>query len=208
MKIFFWPPIHKFLVVNKKIVNFLFSFTTILVGVLIPLGYYLFDTNLELFLVISKVANKFGTIALFLFLGTLIPGILKRFKVLPLFSASIALFRRQMGILMFLVGILHSSYLSTIPAVMTSRVGFEFMQWTDIAGVVTLMILFPVWLTSNDLSMRKFGVFWKTLQRLTYFALISIFLHVAWVATLPAVLTFIVLALELASWIKVWSKNK
>jgi sulfoxide reductase heme-binding subunit YedZ len=200
----FWPPIHKFLVVNKNIIFKLFFVAYLVVAGLIPLGFYLFTNNLNAYVAVAKISNKFGTIALFLFLGTLLPGILQRFKVFPLFAASIVLFRRQMGILMFLIASLHSMYISTIPAVVSGNVGLEFFPENGLAGMITLIILFPVWLTSNDISMRKLGTFWKTLQRLTYFALISIFLHVAWVETSAAVLTVTVILLEFSSWIKVW----
>jgi DMSO/TMAO reductase YedYZ heme-binding membrane subunit len=204
IKLPFWPPIHKLLVTNQKIIYKLFFVAYILVGSLIPLGYYLFSSNLDLFLLIAGVAGKFGTIALILFLGTLIPGILQRFKIFPLVGASIVLFRRQMGILMFLIGILHSSYISTIPAVMTGNVGLEYLPKNGLMGIITLLFLLPVWLTSNDFSQRKFGKYWKTLQRLTYFALIAIFLHVALVELSAAILTITVLLFELTSWLKVW----
>ena len=204
LKLPFWPPIHKLLVTNKQVIYKLFFVAYLLVGSLISLGYYFFSNNLELFLILAGIAGKFGTIALFLFLGTLLPGIMQRFKIFPLFSASIVLFRRQMGILMFLIGILHSSYISTIPAVMTGKLGLEYLPENGLMGIITLLLLFPVWLTSNDLSQKKFGKFWKTLQRLTYFALISIFLHVALVELSAAVLTVTVLLLELSSWLKVW----
>lgn len=201
----FWPPIHKVLVQNQKLIQNALLLTSLLVAAMIPLGFYLFSNNVEVFVLIAGVANKIGTAALYLFLLTLLPGIFQRFKIFPLLSASIVLFRRQIGILMFLVAAMHSMYISSIAVISSGNFAPENFPPNGLAGTAALMILLPVWLTSNDISQNKLGSFWKTLQRLTYVALIAIFLHVAWVERSAALATGIVFSLELISWI--WKKT-
>lgn len=202
----FWQPVHKVLVKNQKLIQHCLLLLAGLVALTIPLGFYFFSTNKAVFASIASVADTIGSIALYLFLLTLLPGILQRFKVFPLLSASIVLFRRQIGILMFLVAAMHSMYISTIVAISTGNVGPESLPPNGLAGMVTMLVLLPVWLTSNDISQKKLGKFWKSLQRLTYVALFVIFFHVALVERSAALLIALVFSLEVLSWI--WKKYK
>lgn len=208
LKIPYWINVHKLLTRYQGLIFKLFIVAYALGFSLIGLGFYLYNALPEVFALIYEAGHLIGTVALGLFLTTLIPGILGRFKIFPLFSASIVLFRRQIGILMFIVALIHSFYLNTIPAIMTSTLGPEFMETSDVIGSVALMILLPVWLTSNDFSQKSFGRFWKTIQRLTYFALIAIFVHVALHSFKLGLIALIVFIFEAASWIKVWFFDK
>lgn len=199
-----WRPIHLFLVKNQNVIRKLFFVSYILCVVAIILGFYLFVANQEIYIFLYLLSGKVGTVALILFLGTLVPGILRRFKILPLFSASIVLFRRQMGILMFLCALVHSMYIATIPAFMSGVTSLDALPPNALTGMLTILILLPVWLTSNDISQKKFGKFWKTIQRLTYFALITIFFHVSMVEKSAAVLISTVFLAQVTSWLKVW----
>lgn len=199
-----WRPIHIFLVQNQNLIKRFFFLTYAICVFLIVLGFYLFKENPDLYIVLYSLAGKVGTIALVLFLGALLPGIFQRFKFLPLVSASIVLFRRQIGILMFFCALVHSMYISTIPAIMSGITSLDELPPNALTGMLTIIILFPVWITSNDISQKKLGKFWKTIQRLTYFAMITIFFHVAMIEKSAAVLTITVFALEIASWVKIW----
>ena len=208
IKIPYWNLVHAQLIRFKSLIMSLFLVAYILGFSFIAVGFYLYDYDFDTFVLFLEGNSFLATVALVLFSLTLLPGIFQRFKIFPLFSASIILFRRQLGILMFVVAMTHSFYISTIPAIMTAKLGPEFMGKTEILGTLSLMILLPVWLTSNDFSMRKFGKFWKTIQRLTYFALIVIFFHVAQTSANKSALLFIVIFLEFLSWAKVWFYNK
>ena len=199
-----WQPIHKFLVQHQVLIKNLFFVAYILCFALISFGFYAFNNALELYLLVYSIAGTFGTASLYLFLLCLLPGIFQRFRVFTLPSVSIILFRRQMGILMYCIALLHSFYLSTIPGIMTQNLSIENFPIHSVLGMIALSLLFPVWITSNDFSQKKLGKFWKTVQRMTYIAMLAIFVHVALVTTLSAILTAIVLVLELTSWLKVW----
>lgn len=208
IKLPFWPPVHLLLVRNQRTVKYALMSMYLLAFLMIVLGFYLFQTDLKAYVLVAKQANRVGQVALYLFLSTLIPGILKRFKVLPLFSASIILFRRHLGILMYSLALFHSMYLSTIPMLMTQGFNIKSLSTHEVYGSLAVLILFPVWLTSNDYSQKKLGKFWKTTQRLTYIAIIFIFLHVATVSQKAMVATAIIFAFEIISWVKVWFFDK
>lgn len=199
-----WGPIHIFLVKNQLLIKRLFFLAYALSVFLIVFGFYLFQNAPDWYIVFYSLSGKVGTVALFLFLGTLMPGIFQRFKVLPLFSASIVLFRRQIGILMFFCALVHSMFISTIPTLMSGTTSLDQLPPNALTGIFIILILFPVWITSNDISQKKLGKWWKTIQRLTYFAMITIFIHVALIEKSAAILTVTVFSLEIASWVKVW----
>lgn len=204
LKLPFWPPIHKLLVQNKSIIYKLFILAYIFSSFLIVFGFYVYSSMPGLYPLLYELAGNFGTLALLIFLGTLMPGIFGRFKVFPLLSASIILFRRQFGILMYFLAMIHAMYISTIPAIINNTFSLQNLPSNGLTGVITLSILFPVWITSNDISQKNLGKFWKTIQRLTYFAMIFLFFHVALVEFSNALMIAAVFTLELASWIKVW----
>ncbi len=162
--------------------------------------------------VVLNIGRKLGTTALLLFCLTLLPGILKRLKIVPLVTLPIATlitpFRRHLGILMFTTAFVHMSFSSTLPyiaiqLVSTGTVVFPtpFRLFEQVALIAWLLLL-PVWLTSNDLSMKKLGKSWKVLQRLTYVALWLIFAHVAMQSKPAALLLLVVGLLEIYSWLR------
>lgn len=208
IKIPYWIKVHTLLVKYKQIILNIFLTLQILGMGIIVSGFYLFSNFTEVFILIAQRGNSLGTLALLLFLTTLLPGIFSRFKIFPLVGASIVLFRRQIGILMFIVAMIHSFYVSTIPAVMTGTFGPEFVTSREILGSLSLIILLPVWLTSNNISQKFFGKFWINIQRLTYFALIAIFAHVALTSYKSALIASLVLLFEVSSWMKIWFFSK
>lgn len=203
----FWIPIHTVLATNQKTIKSVFFILYVLGFLGIGFGFFLFKSNLELYVTLAELATKFGTISLYLFLLTLVPGILQRLNVVVLLSTSVVLFRRQIGIVMYILALLHSFYLSIIPQVMTSDLRLQNFATREIYGLIAILILFPVWITSNDVSQKKFGRFWKSIQRLTYIAMFFIYLHVAAIEKSAQLLTAIVILLEIISWIKIWLRR-
>ncbi|HNS64862.1 MAG TPA: ferric reductase-like transmembrane domain-containing protein [Candidatus Woesebacteria bacterium] len=168
--------------------------------------------------VVLKISGKLGTASLLLFSLTLLPGIIMRLKVIPKITLPIATlitpFRRHLGILMFITAFVHMSFSSTLPylalqLISTGKVVLPppFRLFEQI-GLIGWMLLLPVWLTSNDFSMKKLGKWWKRLQRLTYLALWLIFAHVAMQSQPVAVLLLVVGLLEMYSWVLVWRRKQ
>lgn len=197
--------LQRFLAVNKKSIIWMFRAAYAVVIFLYMAGFYWYDANPDLFFALSARGASFGQIALILYLITLLPGILKRFGVLPPLRTMLMLFRRQFGVLMFLTGGMHSAYTTTVYLIKDPNFTPDMLQNFHQMGVLAWWVLFPLWVTSNDLAVKKLGKFWDWVHRLTYLALLLIFLHVALMGSTGwAVLTGSVIALELGSWLKVW----
>jgi sulfoxide reductase heme-binding subunit YedZ len=112
------------------------------------------------------------------------------------------LFRRHLGIFMFLAAITHLILVSTIPKLFTySAITLDIFPQREIFGIVAMLLLFPLWLTSNDYSVVHLGKYWEWIHRLTYFALFLIFLHVALLEFSLGLIGAMVIILEIISWI-------
>jgi sulfoxide reductase heme-binding subunit YedZ len=145
--------------------------------------------------------RKFGSLAALLYVATLIPGMLKRFDVLPLTRAGFKLPRRQVGVTVFLLALVHQWLVRFIPVILETGSVFP-ITWHVGAGMLSLTLLFPLWLTSNDLSVKKLGKWWDIIHALTYVAMFTIMLHVALAGERSiALIVLIAILVELASWI-------
>lgn len=130
-------------------------------------------------------ARALGTISLLLFILTLIPGIIRRFELTQTswgktLTQLILPIRRQLGIAMFLTAIWHAMGLrwEVFQGVIETGVPPE-PPLFEILGTLSLLILTPLFLTSNNLSTRILKRGWKHLHRLTYLAGWLLFGHVA-----------------------------
>ncbi len=167
--------------------------------------------------VVVRWGGRLGVIAALLFVTTLLPGIIMRLRsyaqaLLPV-ATLITPFRRHLGILMFLTAFVHMSFTTTLPYVAFSgwRALPPPMTVIHLAGSVAWLLLLPIWLTSNDLSMKRLGKNWKRLQRFTYVAIWFVFGHLVLVGSPLAWLVIAVAGLEVVSWLKVgvaaWRKQ-
>lgn len=202
-----WQPIHLLLIRYQSLLKKLFWVIPFILLSLIPLAIYV-RYNLQSYSLIYDVGSNMGVLAFLLYLATFLPGVLQRFKILPLMTASMILFRRQLGILMFYAAIVHLMLVSSIPKIYTyGTIDLSLFAQKEIFGLIGVIILFPLWLTSNDFSIKKLGKFWKILQRFTYFALIFIFLHVALQELSLALIGLVVMLTIGASWVSKWAKK-
>lgn len=139
-----------------------------------------------------------GQVSIGLYILTLLPGIAQRLKLWPKWTAVALLYRRHLGIMMFLAALFHYSF------VLMLRVLFFNIQImptpVTILGFFGLFVLFPLWLTSNDPAQRFLGRNWKRLHRLTYVALLLLFGHVAVQSSFWLWPMAVVIGLEAWSW--------
>ncbi len=149
--------------------------------------------------------NKLGEISLLLYISTLMPGILLRLRWWPEVTAPVSSIvlqlRKHLGILMFLTAFVHMGFSATIPQLVF--VNFDLsrvqLQGHAIFGMLAWWCLLPLWLTSNDVSVRILGTWWKRLHRLTYCAMLLIFTHVALQFSNWAVVLGLTVILEIVS---------
>ena len=135
---------------------------------------------LSLFIAGNRLAVWYGKSALFMLTLTVIPGILGRFKIKIPITFIITRFRRHFGILVFILAFSHSLYVYFLPQLAVNKnilifPGFLFLQF----GFFALILLFPLFLTSNNFSQNILKKWWKKLHRIIYLILWLVFGHVA-----------------------------
>ncbi len=119
----------------------------------------------------------FGRIAVLLFIIILIPGMLKRFGITHKILALLMIFRRYIGISMYIFALSHFGLVKVLPnlSALHLPVPFVFELW----GSAALLVLFFLFITSNDFSVSRLGIWWYRIHRLIYIAMWLIFFHLA-----------------------------
>jgi sulfoxide reductase heme-binding subunit YedZ len=154
--------------------------------------------------------KNMGTLALILFIITLIPSIIQRFglaKQLNLIVKLILPVRRQFGILMFMFAFTHYLAMKVIPTLQFKLP--PSLPVYQAFGLAAIILTLPLFLTSNNWATRKLKSNWKKLHRLTYVIGWLIFGHVLLIdlnsgegLSIQAIAIGIVMVLEIASLIK------
>lgn len=158
----------------------------------------------------SDYGKNAGTLALILFIITLIPSMIQRFGLAKEFNLLIKLIlpvRRQFGILMFVAAFTHYLAMKVIPT-LQFRLPPSLPVYQAF-GLVALIFSFALFITSNNWATRKLKSNWKRLHRLTYIIGWLIFGHVLLGGlkseseiSLQAIIIGFVMVLEVASLIK------
>lgn len=203
-----WNTIHALAVAHREFITLLFFMANVAVGLLLVVASLTFQYSVADYPKLAELGLHLGQFALGCYLLTLLPGILKRLRVFPLERTTLMLFRRQLGVLMFLSAYVHGAIISTIPLLFTTGFPPTTLSLVEQLGMFSVLLLLPLWLTSNDTSTAFLGKKWQWLHRLTYGALLLIFGHVVLVshALFWQLLTGTVLILEVTSWIVEWRR--
>lgn len=161
----------------------------------------------EFFLFFYSLGVWSGRIAITLYCITLIPGIAKRFGLQHKLFSLIRIFRRYIGISTFLFAFTHASFVRLIlflPQTLFLR-GPLFQTF----GLLTLFFLFLMFLTSNDVSVNKLGIWWYRLHWVTHIIMITVFLHTLLQrVSVWSVLIGIIVILQLASFVVAFSRKQ
>lgn len=120
------------------------------------------------------VGLQFGKVTAYLLVLTLSAGILGRFRWFTTIRITLMLFRRHFGILTYLSGVLHATFVFLLP-ILTH--GFRPLQIFEVYGLTALLLMLPLFLTSNDYSVRLLQKGWNKLHKLVYLALFFSALH-------------------------------
>lgn len=208
--------LQKFFAVNKKWITNIFIVVEVLI---MAVWFLIYFQALRDYPSVVEYFFKFGALlgegALILYVITLTPGIITRLQWWPTLTrpigAIIMLFRRHFGILMFLTAFWHMTFTTFIPYYAVydfNPPGLPTLSQYAMMGMVAWLLLFPLWLTSNDLAQQKLGKWWKRLHKLTYISLFFIFLHVAMQESKWMVVMGVYGILEIISWIVFWRRQK
>lgn len=151
------------------------QFVSYVLYVLIPLSYLVRGG------VLMDLGRTMGEYALYLLWVTLIPGILKRFRVKGLLlDIQIILMgvRRQLGILVFLCASAHFTWQRLFLYLDQGIPGLSMIPTFELLGMLALFLLSFLYLTSNDFSVKRLGRNWGRIHALVYIIIWIIALHV------------------------------
>ncbi|MEX0622035.1 MAG: ferric reductase-like transmembrane domain-containing protein [Candidatus Woykebacteria bacterium] len=190
---------------NSSVVHlFTNALYLVLVGVVLVTAYSIYNDQ-EIYNFFAVKRAWFGRAALSVLLVVITPGIIGRLGIEFKISRIITLYRRRLGILVFLLAFTHY-HLVTLPKL----AGIEpiMIPLFQIFGSSALMILFFMFATSNNFSVRRLGKWWKPLHRLVYVALLLILFHTALQRiSIWSILAGVFLVLELASFAYAYIKG-
>ncbi len=126
---------------------------------------------------INKLEREYGSLALKLLITGLAVTPLRKYT-----GVSLIKFRRAIGVTCFFLVLAHFSVWALLDVGSVARV------WADIVkrpyvtiGMAALLLMIPLAITSNNLSVRKMGAAaWKKLHLLTYPAAVLGAVHYVW----------------------------
>jgi sulfoxide reductase heme-binding subunit YedZ len=154
--------------------------------------------------------HRFADLSVIFFVLSLIPGILKRLGVSPPLSQLqiiLMTFRRQTGISVFVFALYHYLFARGFRMLASGTLRLPNTPF-EIAGMAALVIALPLFITSNDPSLKILGRSWKKLHNFTHLIPWAIFLHLFWLGSRgwQSALILITAIFALISWIKI-SRN-
>ena len=153
----------------------------------------------------NDLGEKAASISLISFWLTLIPGILKRLQISKIFvpiRTILMIFRKEIGISTYVLALLHYGWSRILPilAIKGDLLSFNLFE---VFGLISFILMTPLFLTSNNWSMHNLGKTWKKLHKLSYFIVWVLFLHVIIrEIDIKAVITLFIASLEIVSLIK------
>lgn len=187
----------------------LFLFPYLLIILTITAGYFFYFTNVDSQLLIYELGKNLGRTAIILLGIVVLPGILGRFRVEIRLTRIITLFRRQLGITIFLLAFAHYSFVKSLSSFVAGTIPIFNLALFELFGLLALTILFFMFLTSNNLSQKKLGVWWKRLHRFVYVALWLLVLHTGFQRiSIFSLYIFAFASLEVISWIFYFATKK
>ncbi len=153
------------------ICNFLIKYHQKFIYLFFVLYFFIFIIIVSSFYlpIISRFSKLFGQLSLLTYIITLVPGMALRFGLnYPIFTV-LRLYRRHFGISMFLFALTH---------MVLSGLIFS-TSFRIVVSTIALIILFFLFITSNNISQKMLSKNWFLLQKLTYVTMFLIFIHVA-----------------------------
>lgn len=124
-----------------------------------------------------EIGRQVGKAGLVLFIIIAIPGIARRFGIHHNIFALLMLYRRYLGITMYLLALMHAMFVRFV-FVAVGLIALSPVPTFVVFGTLALTLLFFLFITSNDASVRRLGVWWQRIHNLFYLIMWLIFLHV------------------------------
>ncbi len=163
---------------RKKRIIFVFKVGYVGIVGFLGIGSYAIYYSTTSALFYYQAALWCARIAILVYIVTTVPGITRRFGIHHKAIGIIMLFRRYIGITMFLLVLNHFWIVRGIDMFLRGIIIIPPPVF-QIFGTLALTCLTPMVLTSNNLSVAKLGKWWGRIHQLTYIIVWFIFLHVA-----------------------------
>lgn len=144
--------------------------------------------------------KRFALTSLLTLTLALTPGLLQRFSLFSRRFSLLLTHRRHLGILTYLLALSHYLLIGILPSALINTTP-RLVPYTA-AGLFTLLTLTPLFLTSNDTSVRLLGRNWARLQKLVYLAMIFLLFHLALNNNPWSILIIVLLTIETLSYIR------
>lgn len=171
-------PLFAVCVKNRSRIIFVFKILYLLLLTFLFIGgwsIYTNDANAFNYYQLALVAAR---TAIIVYILTTIPGITKRFGLSHRLIQIIMLFRRYLGITVFLLVLIHFWFVRGI-ALFFQKVVILPRPLFETFGMLSYMLLFFMFVTSNDFSVKRLGIWWYYIHKVTFVIVWLIFLHVA-----------------------------
>ena len=139
---------------------------------------------------VKALERELGKIALQLLVAVLALTPLRRFA-----GVNLLRFRRALGVLVFIYAALHLLVWLVLDVQIAAEIGADIVKRPYVTvGFTAFLLLVPLAVTSNDLSVRRLGRRWRDLHRLIYPAAILAAVHFVWLVKGIQIEPFIYLA--------------
>jgi sulfoxide reductase heme-binding subunit YedZ len=127
---------------------------------------------------IKGLEHELGEIALQLLVAGLCVTPLRRYL-----GVNLIRFRRALGLLAFCYVCLHLAVWLFLDVQDAGRIWADILKRPYVTvGFAAFVLMIPLALTSNDLSLRRLGPRWRRLHRLTYGAAVLAAVHFIWLS--------------------------
>jgi sulfoxide reductase heme-binding subunit YedZ len=145
-----------------------------------------------------EIGRFFAQSSVILLSLVLLPGITRRLKKGLIIHRTLMPFRRHIGILMFLTAWSHSSLNHILPRLLIGNL-FSLPPLFVIWGMIALSLAVPLFITSNDYSVRLLKRNWARVHKLAYILPIMVLAHIALQQSLLSIVAAVTLVLLIAS---------
>ena len=191
---------------NPKLIIRLFQIAELAVAAFIVVLFSLSLSNQPLILLSYDLGRKFGVASLLLLGATLTPGILKRLGIIRPLMILLNPYKRHLGISTYISALGHYLLVTLLPSLAFGSFPPPLTQ-VSLFGLLAFLTMTPLFLTSNDYSIRLLKKNWARLHKLVYLAALLILFHLIFQFNNKAVIALTILIFEAVSYLKLWAQK-
>jgi len=191
---------------NPKLIIRLFQIAELVVAAFIVILFSLALSNQPLILLSYDLGRKFGVASLLLLGATLTPGILKRLGIIRPLMILLNPYKRHLGISTYISALGHYLLVTLLPSLAFGSFPPPLTQ-VSLFGLLAFLTMTPLFLTSNDYSIRLLKKNWTRLHKLVYLAALLILFHLIFQFNNKAVIALTILIFEAVSYLKLWAQK-